>query len=688
MRVATGASDAKMKTMTPPAPTPPPPSDGAVPDDPETDSRPVYDDDEYDDDEYDDGFTPDEEAILDLLHIKLAEGPATMAEVVAAIRHAGLVPANATEPGDDDATGEAGDREEPDELDELVLDLLQADEGFWFSKGMIDSIARRLDGTVFTHRITADELALGKLLIETDLCIADFGLQPMVKTGPPAADEGVTLDHWNDTYGLSLPATLTASLRAGDLIGVRRHGSAIEVAAVDHTGPGTAEIEAVRRELQILVDEGMGDEPTSYVMDALVAEPSLFAEPVPPLSELLTRSGLMVADNEVGPSDQIWHRLGFERHLIDRAEASYELDACCLDALWLVARRWRAVELDMTDRADAPTIGATIEALGHGDVGPALADVIDTDERDARHDQFRAFADELLAAAAELPNGERAIGPRLLVAYLAERAGDTTRAEALYHKVLDQSPGSPAAVEGLSQIAFDRSDFLVAARLLRRIYDGADAQVRITEELAASLLTAGRNDPCPCGSGRKYKACHSGQSLVAPRERINVLLTKLAKFAVSRPRRDELTATAWHHLLDPDALLSDRLLFDAYLLNPTNADAYRRLRGQLLPADDHDLLDRLTEAPLQLVELVEPGNQDASGARVLRSATTGERLDCELPADFALEVGQMALVRLLDGRLMGQVTIMPPESVDDARALVADGPPTLDRLLWWYSEGE
>jgi len=21
----------------------------------------------------------------------------------------------------------------------------------------------------------------------------------------------------------------------------------------------------------------------------------------------------------------------------------------------------------------------------------------------------------------------------------------------------------------------------------------------------------GRNDPCPCGSGRKYKACHGGQ---------------------------------------------------------------------------------------------------------------------------------------------------------------------------------
>jgi len=25
---------------------------------------------------------------------------------------------------------------------------------------------------------------------------------------------------------------------------------------------------------------------------------------------------------------------------------------------------------------------------------------------------------------------------------------------------------------------------------------------------ASGLPKAGRNDPCPCGSGKKYKACH------------------------------------------------------------------------------------------------------------------------------------------------------------------------------------
>jgi uncharacterized protein YecA (UPF0149 family) len=30
--------------------------------------------------------------------------------------------------------------------------------------------------------------------------------------------------------------------------------------------------------------------------------------------------------------------------------------------------------------------------------------------------------------------------------------------------------------------------------------------------LARAYATAGRNDPCPCGSGRKFKRCHAAAS--------------------------------------------------------------------------------------------------------------------------------------------------------------------------------
>ena len=51
----------------------------------------------------------------------------------------------------------------------------------------------------------------------------------------------------------------------------------------------------------------------------------------------------------------------------------------------------------------------------------------------------------------------------------------------------------------------------IMAELLRR--NGAPSQIvqiLATEEaqLNAAFARAGRNDPCPCGSGRKYKLCH------------------------------------------------------------------------------------------------------------------------------------------------------------------------------------
>jgi preprotein translocase subunit SecA len=35
-----------------------------------------------------------------------------------------------------------------------------------------------------------------------------------------------------------------------------------------------------------------------------------------------------------------------------------------------------------------------------------------------------------------------------------------------------------------------------------------DGSVSQEADPAAELPRVGRNDPCPCGSGKKYKACH------------------------------------------------------------------------------------------------------------------------------------------------------------------------------------
>jgi preprotein translocase subunit SecA len=38
--------------------------------------------------------------------------------------------------------------------------------------------------------------------------------------------------------------------------------------------------------------------------------------------------------------------------------------------------------------------------------------------------------------------------------------------------------------------------------------DGSVSQVADPTTVAAELPRVGRNDPCPCGSGKKYKQCH------------------------------------------------------------------------------------------------------------------------------------------------------------------------------------
>ncbi|HUU58161.1 MAG TPA: SEC-C metal-binding domain-containing protein [Phycisphaerae bacterium] len=54
------------------------------------------------------------------------------------------------------------------------------------------------------------------------------------------------------------------------------------------------------------------------------------------------------------------------------------------------------------------------------------------------------------------------------------------------------------------------------------------------EEHTLRLGKTGRNEPCPCGSGKKYKKCHLGRD----QERSSAALTK-AREAAAEAARDE-----------------------------------------------------------------------------------------------------------------------------------------------------
>ena len=143
------------------------------------------------------------------------------------------------------------------------------------------------------------------------------------------------------------------------------------------------------------------------------------------------------------------------------------------------------------------------------------------------------------------------------------------------------------------------------------------------------MPAVGRNDPCPCGSGRKYKnCCMRRQQLEESQQRggglfEKVLLTELQQFALSDRYAKDLDASfqvfwggayspAGLQVLDrPSALrwlewhvLDYRLEAD----RRRPIDLFREGPGRELPDDFCATLDALTDAPLGLyrVERTEP----------------------------------------------------------------------------------
>lgn len=128
----------------------------------------------------------------------------------------------------------------------------------------------------------------------------------------------------------------------------------------------------------------------------------------------------------------------------------------------------------------------------------------------------------------------------------------------------------------------------------------------------------GRNDPCYCGSGKKYKQCHMAADLAADREQrtwadaARDLMMHLIDFADEERFDNEAGAAAshyWNGLYTADTLplmspseaerFFDWFTFD-YTLPSTGeriVDLYRKEHGESLSTEQRHLLDRWADGP-------------------------------------------------------------------------------------------
>ena len=286
----------------------------------------------------------------------------------------------------------------------------------------------------------------------------------------------------------------------------------------------------------------------------------------------------------------------------DSAELGWLDDACCVEAL-------RTVEAALARFASGRAVDAAeiVGHLGHGHVGQRLVDVV-ADDHDL--EQLAAFAEALTRDVRE-----REVGPaRLLAGLVHLAAGDALAAEQCLDDALRADPRLGLAASVLSVLALDRGDLdRTATLLVRACCPPVDVRWLDRHRRGASARESrvGRNDPCPCGSGRKSKRCCDGGVAVSLKVRSSLMMERLAVYAAGHDVQSIVLGLVLASigpdvdLADVDDRRDDLFLFDVAVFEGGLAEAYLAERGTLLVEDERDLLERAIAEPRRLWRVVE-----------------------------------------------------------------------------------
>lgn len=398
-----------------------------------------------------------------------------------------------------------------------------------------------------------------------------------------------------------------------------------------------------------------------------VADPDAFTSPEAPLSVLCEEAGLDARGARFADDPAVWRmqrRLG---------------DLFTITALEGEDEGLRHAATEVLRDCDALTDG---EPLHPDVVARVLDDLADVD--------VLALVDDPLAGDDPTPDGglsapiaallgvarrpRHVAAVRYLAALHAERHGDTAAAEQHLELAFSAQPDFPPATDRLAWYASDRGDAVRATRLWRRLPLAASATTLLDElepftRPVAMATTPSRNDPCWCGSGRKYKRCHLDvppQPALA--ERVGWLCRKATTY-VERSGPD-VVHLVWHVAAAragrdaPDwaQVMGDPLVMDLVLVEGGAFAQFLADRGDLLPDDEALLAASWLTVPRTVYEVTDVVAGQGLSARDLR---TGEVVEVRERA-FARQAtaGQLVCARAVpDGRahqLVGAVIPVRP----------------------------
>lgn len=546
------------------------------------------------------------------------------------------------------------DERGPTRLGDLVTALLERDPSLTagqISEAMPDDAlaiheeyvvrASWLSGCIFTHRLTEAEVRADLIPVTPDFTVL-LNVLPATEDDWQLADGTpvLTLGPWVSFEDVEIPAELSdveilfalppgwltgMGLGAGDLLGLRHDpaGWSAEVVAAP-----TADTAEVLASLQALPD----DEPTGvddWVWQ-VVARTRLFGQAQPPLSELIAASDLelhadMLTTPNFDPSAYV------RRMETERLRSSWDLNPQELTSL-AALRAVSGAMMHLPGEAPAAPAEAGFDAsriahdLSHPYVNDVAVHEVVLNQSARPADISRAL--DLLEP--DTPAQRAAV--TTLRGHLALREGDHLLAGRLFAQALATDPDCTAAMLALAVFESDRGNAGESLTLFTR----ADALDHPLAEVVAKYVSAapkvGRNQPCPCGSGKKYKQCHLGKPLSPLPERTVWLTQKAYDFVEQRAlaRLDRLALEVAEEDLPFQTARGLPLLYELLLFREGYLAQFLAERGSLLPDDERELVQVWLDSPglrLLKVTILNPGKSVE-----VRDVGTGEVLTVCGPA--------------------------------------------------------
>jgi tetratricopeptide (TPR) repeat protein len=558
-----------------------------------------------------------------------------------------------------------------------------------------------LRGRTLTHRLTAVEVELDVVVLGGDLSalwwLTDSEIYHRLVDGTELVqavrglddevldERGVPADLPDDFVWLLPRGTLERTgLGVGDLAGFTVRDGGFELAAVPDVA-GAAEIGQRLADNLGLRGEDEPDEISEVLWRVCAQDPDFLVLPVPPLASAIEAAGIPCEGDFIAPPgfDFSGWRVGKR---LDRVASLHRLE----DDEALAVLALTGMYDDVTALFDTAQAAAAAGESFHDLFAEAAPQGDGTDPGAGEHPDSRAgglhrqlvrdlvpFLDDprvlsaLLvetigagrdgAAAlglfaetleAQVPRGSRA-SLRWLRGMALDRLGRVLDAEEAFEAALTLDGDHELTLYALARYASDRGDAERGLSLLRRAGAAPDDQmvVLLTHFRPAERTDIGRNQPCWCGSGRKYKVCHRNRETLPLADRAAWLYQKAAAFLTDGPWREQVLDVAeiraghwdgdgavWQAL--NEGLSSDLVLFEGGAFEEFVAE-----RGVLLPDDERLLADQwlLTERSVHEIESVTPG--EGFTARDLR---TGERVEVrERTASHSLAVGELICARLV-----------------------------------------